>query len=70
MEGAYSIAEIVEDSIIRKNNVVVCFLKQHADKEFSDSTWKSCLAIMELIKQYHQHVYTDLDSAIQAVNRL
>lgn len=70
MEGAYSIAEIVEDSIVRKNKVVVCFLKQYGDKEFSDAVWQSCLAIMELIKQYHEHTYTGLDSAVQAVNRL
>lgn len=70
MEGAYSIAEIVEDSIVRKNKVVVCFLKQYEDKAFSDAVWQSCLAIMELIKQYHEHVYMDLDSAVQAVNRL
>lgn len=69
-KGLYAVAELMEDSIQKSNRTVVCFLKEDGGKTFDEQQWNSIESIMEMVKQYHDKVFTDLDSVVQTLNQL
>lgn len=69
-KGLYAISELMEDSILRSERTIVCFLKEDGDATFSDEQWKSNEAIMDSVRKYHHRVFTDLDEVIGCINNL
>jgi len=72
MEGVFSIAELVEDSITRRNGrTVVCLLDNWHGKSFEPNQRKSLAATLDLAHKYKGlHVVEDLDQCAGILNSL
>ena len=68
-KGLYAIAELVEDSMRKPDRTIVCFLKEDGENKFDDQQWSSIESVMELVRKYHDSVYTDLQSVIDRLNK-
>ncbi len=71
MEGIFSIAEIMEDVLIRRiNKTVVCILKDYYDTSFSDKNFRSLMAFKNLLLKYNCEVFDNLVDTAIAINNL
>lgn len=51
MEGAYSIAELVDDSNKRPEKTIFCFVKEDEKKTFSESQIKSLKMVEKMVRE-------------------
>jgi 8-oxo-dGTP pyrophosphatase MutT (NUDIX family) len=71
MEGSFSIAEMVEDSITRRNGrTVVCLLDNWQGKTFEPHVAKSLAAVLDMIGKYGCHIVNDLQQCAGILNSL
>lgn len=57
MTGVYSIAELVEDSVIQPSKTVLCLLQQDNGEAFSEHQWKSLEATAQLVQKHGARVF-------------
>lgn len=67
--GFYAIAELIEDSIQRPDNTLVCFLNE-GEVKWDETQLSSIDKVLKMVKQYHNNIYSDLDEVISAINVL
>jgi 8-oxo-dGTP pyrophosphatase MutT (NUDIX family) len=71
MEGVFSVAEMVEDSITRRNGrTVVCLLDGWQGKTFENHIKRSLEATLDMLGKYGCHVVKDLPQCAGLVNSL
>jgi len=68
MTGAYSIAEVVDDSNRKPTKTVLVLLRKDDGYEFSDSRWKSLLAVARMVKRNGSRVFDNLEDAAAYMN--
>ena len=69
MDGAYSIAEVVDDSNKRPDKTIFCFLENDEETTFSDYQVKSLQAVSDLVKENKATVCTSLDEVARVLNK-
>lgn len=74
MEGAYSIAEVIDDSNKRPEKVIFCMLLDDKDEygnktSFSDNQHKSMLLIYKMIEKNGAKAFISLEGAINYINK-
>ena len=70
MEGVYSIAEVVEDSIKRPQKTIFIVLEKDGDKSFSKSQKKSLDSVAKMVEKNGGQSFTDLKSAISRMSQV
>jgi ADP-ribose pyrophosphatase YjhB (NUDIX family) len=69
MEGVFSIAEIMEDSITRRpKRTILCILDNYAGKSFPHTN--SLKALSEMAAKYGTETYTTIEDCARAVNQM
>ena len=68
MIGAFSIAEVVDDSNKRPVSTILVVLKKDDNKEFNEDQHRSLKAVMRLVKKNGVSVYTSLDDMVRRVS--
>lgn len=70
MKGVYSIAEIVESSMRKNIDVLMCVLPKDGDLEFDEEQMKSFDAVATMIKKYSAYSCNSLEDVIRYINAL
>lgn len=71
MKGSFSVAEIVEDSITRRNGrTVLCILDKYDGSSFAPDVKRSLDAVTDMARGYGCHIVEDLPQAAGLVNSL
>ncbi len=70
MTGVYSIAEVVDDSNKMPKKTVLVLLKRDGEKQFSDSQWKSLVAVSRIVKGNGGMVFDNLKECAVALDRI
>lgn len=68
MEGAFSIAEVVDDSNKRPAKTIFCFLNEDDGKTFSETELRSLGQIAKMVKQNGATVFKTLDEVTDFLN--
>ncbi|MCP4976590.1 MAG: hypothetical protein GY931_10550 [Maribacter sp.] len=68
MAGAYSIAEVVDDSNKRPEKTVLVLVRSDDDTEFSEKQWKSLNAVGKLVGNNGGQVFCCLKEAANYIN--
>jgi len=68
MQGVYSIAEVVNDSIKLQNKCIFCVTKEDDDRDWTKGELKSLNATAELIKNNGGTVLSDLNEVAEYLN--
>jgi len=68
MTGAYSIAELVDDSNKRPRKTVAVFLRDDGKEKFTEGQWKSLKAVGKLVASNGCKVYGNLHEAAIYMN--
>ena len=68
MEGAYSIAEVVDDSNKRPEKTIFCFLEKDEETSFSDYQIISLQAVRELVKKNRAIVCNSIQEVAHLLN--
>lgn len=68
--GMYTIAEMVEDSILRTKQTMVCFLEKDGDATFDEQQKASIDKVKRMIAHYHNNIYDNLDDLLSAINSI
>lgn len=69
MEGVYSIAEVVEDSIKRPKKTIFCYLEKDEKDTFFISQIKSLNAVGEMVERNGGKWFKTLDDVINYLNK-
>ena len=56
MTGAFSIAELIDDSNKHPDKTVICFMKEHNGKSFTEGQWKSLANVSAMAIKNGAHV--------------
>jgi len=70
MEGVYSIAEVVEDSIKRPQKTIFVVLEKDGDFLFSKDQKKSLNAVAKMVERNGGQSFTDLKSAVVRMSQV
>lgn len=68
MEGFYSVAEIIEDSIKQPDKTIFCFLTVDGEKTFSQVQVRSLDEVAEMVKRNKAHYFKTLPEVIEFLN--
>lgn len=68
MEGVYSIAEVVEDSIKRPEKTLFCYLKEDDGKKFSEHQIKSLEMVKKMIVENGAKAFDSLNEIRKFLN--
>lgn len=68
MTGVYSIAEIVEDSIMNATKTIVCLLDFPPTTARVDRKTSSIFAVMKMVQKYNVPVLTSLTDVADTIN--
>lgn len=68
MTGVYSIAEIVEDSIMNATKTIVCLLDFPPTTARVDQKTSSVFAVMKMVQKYNVPVLTSLTDVADTIN--
>jgi len=68
MEGAFSIAEVVDDSNKRPAKTIFCFLNEDDGKSFSDTELRSLAQVAKMVKKNGATVFKSLDEVTDFLN--
>lgn len=69
MDGFYAVAEVTEDMVLRPGITSVCFLEV-PEKPWSETQLKSIAAFKELLSQYSDKIFDNLDKYVVYLNQL
>ncbi|MDE2096722.1 MAG: hypothetical protein KGL39_05690 [Patescibacteria group bacterium] len=68
MNGVYSIAEVVEDSIKRPHRTLFCVLQEDSGFVFSDAQRKSLLAVADMVGRNGGRIFWTLEEVSVFLN--
>lgn len=68
MTGAYSIAEVVDDSNKRPLKTIFCFIETDNGKKFSTGQLRSLSAVGKMVRENGGMFLEDLDSVVNYLN--
>ena len=63
MTGVFSIAEVIESAITRKDKTIFCIIPKDEDSEFDKGQLKSLNAVGNMVKKYNGIWCESLDDA-------
>lgn len=69
MEGAYSIAEVIDDSNKRPEKTLFAFLKKDDGEEFSKAQNKSLDQVKEMVEENGGEVFDSLEDIAKFLNK-
>ena len=69
MTGVFSIAELVEDSIMQPGKTVFCLLEQDGGERFTAHQWKSLEAIAQLVQKHGVNTFYSLSDVSLFLNK-
>lgn len=69
MTGVFSIAEVVDSAVSKKDHCIFCYLKKDGDKEFTEGQIKSLNAVGNIVKKYGGICNNNLDVIASYLNK-
>lgn len=70
MRGFYSIAEVVQDSILRPKKTIICMLQSDDGEEFDKVQWKSLCKVQALCEECGAHAETSIEGIAEYINNI
>lgn len=69
MTGVFSIAEVTESAIARRDNCIFCYLDNDGELAFTKGQKKSLDAVGRLVSKYGAYWAKSLDEVVQYINK-
>ena len=70
MTGVFSIAEVIESAITRKDKTIFCIIPKDGDSEFDKGQLKSLNAVGNMVKKYKGIWCKSLDEVANYLNKI